>query len=47
MTQTHKVVSHDQWIEARKGLREPVFNFGTQAPGLQDREGASVFAKDE
>jgi predicted dithiol-disulfide oxidoreductase (DUF899 family) len=28
-------------------LREPVFNFGTQAPGLQDREGASVFAKDE
>lgn len=28
-------------------LGEPVFNFGTQTPGLQDREGASVFAKDE
>ena len=28
-------------------LGEPVFNFGTQAPGRQDREGVSVFAKDE
>ena len=26
---------------------ERVFNFGTQIPGRQDREGASVFAKDE
>jgi predicted dithiol-disulfide oxidoreductase (DUF899 family) len=26
---------------------KPVFNFGTQVPGLKDREGVSVFARDE
>jgi len=28
-------------------LGEPVFNFGTQTPGLEDREGVSVFTRDE
>ena len=28
-------------------LDRPVFNYGTLAPGLEDREGASVFFKDE
>jgi predicted dithiol-disulfide oxidoreductase (DUF899 family) len=26
---------------------EPVFNFGTQSPGMPDREGASVFYRDD
>ena len=28
-------------------LDRPVFNYGTLAPGLADREGASVFFRDE
>ena len=28
-------------------LDEPVFNYGTLVPGLEDREGASVFFRDE
>ena len=28
-------------------LDRPVFNYGTLVPGLEDREGASVFVKDE
>jgi predicted dithiol-disulfide oxidoreductase (DUF899 family) len=27
-------------------IDQPVFNFGTLAPGIEDREGVTVFAKD-
>lgn len=91
MAQDHRVVAHDEWLEARRALLarekefaklaayrermgwsfkwlssagtdfnhdygvsfEPdetddrVYNFGTIVPGLQDREGMSVFTKDE